>query len=114
MFGNGCPDVFFDIRCCAYICAKLGHRGAFGRDVPHLDEDTWTRDNDNRIAAWNAQLEQNRAEQEAQERIANEEEEAPASPTSEKWKPRSSAELGAEKSKGISAFDQVGNWIEAR
>ena len=77
------PCLFFDICCCAYKCGKLGHRGAFGRDIPHPDVrhlEPWTRDNDNRIAAWNAQLEQNRAEQEAQERIANEEEEAPASP----------------------------------
>lgn len=38
-------------------------------------KEAWARENDRRIAAWNAQLEQDRAEQEERDRLAQEEEE---------------------------------------
>src|SRR6266702_3556577 len=49
----------------------LTHEGA----TQHLKE-TWARENNSKIAAWNAQLEQDRVEQEEQDRLTQEEEDA--------------------------------------
>ena len=70
------------------------------------------------IAAWNAQLEQNRADQEAQERISEKEEARRAQREREADEQLRAWRREVERKKPqIKTFDpnlQVGNWIEAR
>ena len=78
-------------------------------------KDTWTHQNNNKIIIWNAQLEQQRAEQAEQDRQANEEEEARrAQQEREAEEQRKAIELKRPK---INSFDpnrSVSRWIEPR
>ena len=78
-------------------------------------KETWGLDNDGRIAVWNIQLEQNCAEQEEQQRIADEAEDAQRAQL-EKEANEQHREIERKKPK-INAFDlnrQISNWVEAR
>jgi hypothetical protein len=77
--------------------------------------DAWTRDNQNKVAAWNIQLEQDRAEATEQERLAHEEEEARhAQQQKEAEEQRRESE---KKKPRLNPFDpnrRIGSWIEPR
>ncbi|KAH9031401.1 hypothetical protein EDB83DRAFT_2197318, partial [Lactarius deliciosus] len=78
-------------------------------------EEAWGRENANKIIAWNAQLEQDRAEQDEQDRIAQEAEDAQlALREKEAEEQRKEAE---KKKPKMNTFDPrrcVSNWIEPR
>ena len=78
-------------------------------------KEAWTLENDSEIAAWNAQLELNRAEQEEQDRLANEEKEAwQAQRDREAEKQLKEAERKKPKISAFSPNHQISNWVEAR
>ena len=58
------------------IDAHLGDQPLTLDEVTQRMKAAWSRENDRRIIAWNAQLEEDRAEQEEQGRVAQEEEDA--------------------------------------
>ena len=58
------------------IDAHQGDQPLTAEDAAQQMKDTWARENQRKIAAWNIQLEQDRAEQEEQDRAAHEEEDA--------------------------------------
>jgi hypothetical protein len=57
------------------IEAHVGDNPLTVDDATQRMREAWTRENDRRITAWNAQLEQDRAEQEERDRLAQEEQE---------------------------------------
>ena len=58
------------------INAHLGDQPLTPEEVTHCMRVAWSRENDCRIVTWNTQLEEDHAEQEEQERVAQEEEDA--------------------------------------
>ena len=80
-----------------------------------LMKNNWTQGNEIKIAAWNAQLEQEQAEQAKQERVANEAEEAQCT-QQEKEAAEEQRAIEWKKPK-LNAFNpncSVPNWIEPR
>ena len=78
-------------------------------------KDAWTRDHDTRMAAWNAQREQERAEMEEQERLAQEEQEARrAQHEREVEEQRKEAEKKKPKLNSFDPNRSVGRWIKPR
>ncbi|KAH9030728.1 hypothetical protein EDB84DRAFT_1439065 [Lactarius hengduanensis] len=78
-------------------------------------KEAWTRDNANKIVAWEAQLEQDRVMQNDQERVAQE---AEAEQLAQREKEAEEQRKEAEKKKpNMNTFDPrrcLGNWIEPR
>ena len=78
-------------------------------------KDVWTQDNDNNIATWNAQLEQDRVEAAEQDRLAQEQEE------NQRTQCEKEAEVqhkeSEKKKPKLNSFDptrQVSSWIAPR
>ena len=82
--------------------------------IQHM-KDAWGRGNDLKVAAWNAQLEQDRVEREEQDRLANEEE---ATRRARRDREDEEQRQEAEKKKlKLNSFDEelaVDEWIEPR
>lgn len=78
-------------------------------------KDAWTWDHDTRMAAWNAQREQERAEMEEQEQLAQEEQEARrAQHEREVEEQRKEAEKKKPKLNSFDPNRSVGRWIKPR
>ncbi|KAH9011637.1 hypothetical protein EDB85DRAFT_1900924 [Lactarius pseudohatsudake] len=86
-----------------------------GDEAVQLMREAWARENANKIVAWDAQLEQDRAAQEEQDRVALE---AEAAQHAQREKEAEDQRREAEKKKPkMNAFDPrrcLGAWIEPR
>ncbi|KAH9007886.1 hypothetical protein EDB85DRAFT_1884186 [Lactarius pseudohatsudake] len=104
-----------------------GHEWEFMRQtligpVPLTEEEaaqrlreTWTRDNNNQVAAWNDQLQQDQAEQDELDRLAQEEEDAQqALRDKEAEEQRNKAEKKKPKIGSFVKGRGVANWVEPR
>ncbi|KAH9023115.1 hypothetical protein EDB85DRAFT_1819795, partial [Lactarius pseudohatsudake] len=94
------------------------HQGAFPlapEDATQRLKDTWARENGAKVAAWNAQLEQDRVEQEELDRLAQEEADAQLA---QRQKEAKDQFREAEKKKPrLNDFDPnrvISDWIKAR
>ena len=84
-------------------------------DAAQQMKDTWARENERKIAAWNAQLEQDRAVQDEQDRLAQEEEDARrVQRDKEAEEQRKEAERKRPKLGDFDATLPVERWIEPR
>ncbi|KAH9019637.1 hypothetical protein EDB85DRAFT_1873013 [Lactarius pseudohatsudake] len=97
------------------IDAHQGIAPLTGEEAVHRLKEAWARENANKIIAWNAQLEQDQAEQDERDRLAQEAEDAQrAQHEKEAEEQRREAE---KKKPKMNAFDPrrcVSNWIEPR
>ena len=95
------------------IDAHLGDQPLTPEEVTHRMRAAWSHKNDHRMIAWNAQLEEDRAEQEERERVAQENARL-ALRDREAEEQRKEAE---KKKPKLHAFDRnrsVGTWIQPR
>ena len=113
-----CPDFespLWDLVKQAMIATHVGPEPLTEEGAVQQMKNNWTRGNEIKIAAWNAQLEQERAERAEQERVANEAEEAQRA-QQEREAAEEQRAIERKKPK-LNAFDpnrSVPNWIEPR
>jgi hypothetical protein len=97
------------------IDAHQGDQPLTAEDAAQRLKDTWARENQRKIAAWNIQLEEDRVEQDERDRVAREEEDAQrAQHEREAEEQRRDAERKKPK---LNLFDPnrlVSKWIEPR
>jgi hypothetical protein len=111
----GFEDPEWDFVRQSLIHTHKGDLPLTAEEATQLIKDTWTREIDNKVAAWNAQLEQDRAEQVKQDQRAREEEEAQRAQR-EKEAEEQRREVERRKPK-LNPFDpnrQAPSWIEPR
>ncbi|KAH9013021.1 hypothetical protein EDB85DRAFT_2221093 [Lactarius pseudohatsudake] len=97
------------------IDAHQGHNPITGDEAVQLMKEAWARENALKIVAWNAQLEQDRAAQDEQERL---DQEIEAAQLAQREKEAEDQRKEAEKKKPkMNTFDPrrcLGDWIEPR
>jgi hypothetical protein len=97
------------------ITAHQGDQPLTAEEAAEQMKEAWTRENQRKVAAWNIQLEQDRAEQDEQDRAAREDEEARrALREGEAEEQRREAERKRPKLNNFDPDRLVSKWIEPR